>query len=86
MAEKFEAMVMADSVRVKIKEKLIKQQELEDDWGDYMQGLRVVDQESAMSFNSSGEQDLSVPRLDLSEMSPMSAIFSRKQSNVCFET
>ena len=55
MAEKFEAMVMADSVRVKIKEKLIKQQELEDDWGDYMQGLRVVNQESAMSFNSSGE-------------------------------
>ena len=55
MADKLEAMIMADSIRVQIKEKMVRQQEMEDDWADYYKGLKAVDHEFAMSFKSSDE-------------------------------
>ena len=75
MADKLEAMIMADSIRVRMSEKIIRRQEIQEDWVDFSQGLRVVDRESAMSFESQAEQDVSLPNIDCLDITP---IMSRK--------
>ena len=77
MADKLEAMIMADSIRIRMSEKIIRKQEIQEDWVDFSQGLKVVDRESAMSFESQAEQDVSLPNIDCLNITP---IISRKQT------